>query len=450
MKGTVFASLGILLAGLVAAVAVLPRVAGSQTAPAPMPKAWTQFRLNDSANPVIAYNGTPSWTVQTDGGFSSSPAIVGGVVYLGNNAGETYAIDLATGNVRWTYQVKNPIMSNPLVYDGLVIIGEGNADSTTYVPRRNVQVGTGPNALIALNADTGAVAWTLPLAGTGMPTPVITDGVLVHHNGSGDVIGVDPRNGKLLWSHDYHSIASMVGLLPMPGNLVVTTGLFPNRVFAVDARNGNMVWQYQLSSNDSGVGDCPPVSDGKNVYGDYIAPPDPKLEAGVGVPGVERVYALDGKTGEVLWNVPLESGMVGPRNESAIPLIAHNTLYVGSAIAPYMHAIDTTTGKVLWSVKVGGAVLGGVVEHDGTIYFGDRAGNLWALNASTGAVIGKIQMPEPYNVGSPVIVGSSLIIGSAKGDIDAVPLDWIRSSSVSLRRFNGKRARALSLARDCG
>lgn len=425
------AGVGVVFAALFAAFAVFPRIAESENAPAPMPKQWTQFRLNARSNPVIAYNGAPDWTVQTKGAFSSSPAVVDGVVYLGNNAGSLYAVDLATGYVRWVYRVKNPIMSNPLVYDGIVIIGEGNANSTTYVPRRKVQVGDGPNALIGINAKTGMTAWRVPLSGTGMPTPVIVNGVLLHHNGSGGIIALDPRTGRVLYRKYVKSIASMVGLLPLRNGLVVTTGIFPNRVFAFNPTNGDIVWQYEVSSNDSGIGDCPPASDGAHVFGDYIAPPNPKLEAGVGAPGVERVYSLDAETGQVIWNVGLESGMVGPRNESAIPLVAHNVLYLGSAISPYMHAIDTQTGKVLWSTKVEGNVLGGVVERNDKIYFGGRGGNIWALDAKTGAILGKYPTPTPFNVASPVIVGHSLIIGSKTGTIYAVPLSKITGKVAS-------------------
>lgn len=423
------------VAAIFLAVILLPRHITDvrATAVVPMPTQWTEFRLNPQADPVIAYDGAPSWSIETHGAFSSSPAVVDGVMYLGNNKGGMYAIDVKNGDVRWTYQVQNPIMSNPLVYKGLVIIGEGNANSTTYVPRRQVQVGTGPNALIALDAKTGKLVWEVPLAGTGMPTPVIVDGVLVHHNGSGGLIGVDPQTGRVLYRRTVKSIASMVGLLPVGGDMVVTTGLFPNRVFAVRASDGQTVWQYDLRDNDSGVGDCPPVTDGSRVFGDYIAPPNPNDEAGVGVPGVERVYALDAKTGQLLWNIGLESDVVPPRNESAIPLVVGNRLYVGSAVAPFMHAIDTVTGNVVWTTRVDGPVLGGIVDYKDRLYFGDLAGNLWALDATTGTVVGKLKTQTPYNVGSPVIVGGSLIMGSKTGNIAAVPLEDILHAPVASR-----------------
>jgi outer membrane protein assembly factor BamB len=390
-----------------------------------MPTQWTKFRLNPQNNPVVELAGAPSWTVETHGAISASPSVVDGVLYLGNNAGALYAIDVSSGHVRWTYRVTNPIMSDPLVFEGVVIVGEGNANSTTYVPRREVQVGSGPSALIGLNVTTGKPLWRVPMSGSAMPTPTIVNGLLVDHNGNGGLIALDPRSGRVAYRRVVKSIASMVGLLPVGNGLVVTAGIFPSRVFAFHASDGRIAWTYPLSSRDSGVGDCPPASDGTRVFGDYIAPPSANLEAGAGVPGVERVYALDAKNGKPLWNIPLESGVVQPRNETAIPLVVGNRLYVGSAIAPYVHAIDTATGNVVWRARVSAAVPGGIVAANNRLYFGDLSGTLWALDAGSGTAVGSLRTRTPYNVGSPIIVGGSLIIGSDTGSIAAIPLHRI-------------------------
>ena len=398
--------------------------------PAAMPTAWTQFRLNASKNPVIAVDGAPTWTVETHGPISASPSVVDGVLYLGNNHGDLYAIDVVTGRVRWMYHVTNPIMSDPLVYAGVVIVGEGNANSTTYVPRRRVQVGNGDNALIGVDAATGKPVWRVSLSGTAMPTAVIVNGRLLHHDGSGVMTALDPSTGRVAYRRAMKSVASMVGLLPLQSDLVATAGLFPNRVFAVHARDGSVAWDYRLSEKDSGVGDCPPASDGSRVFGDYIAPPSANEEAGVGVSGVERVYAISATTGYPLWNVGLERGIVPPDNESAIPLVVGRRLYVGSAIAPYVHAIDTATGRVVWRIKVGGPVKGGIVAAGNRLYFGDLTGTLWALDAGSGVVLGALKTSTPFNVGSPIIVGGSLIIGSETGSVTAIPLERITESHV--------------------
>ncbi len=127
----------------------------------------------------------------------------------------------------------------------------------------------------------------------------------------------------------------------------------------------------------------------------------------------------------------LESGSLPIRNEAAIPLLSGGLLYLGSAIAPWMHALDATSGTLVWEMPTRGAVKGGVVQVGGVVYFGDLGGYPWALDAKTGRVIGVKNMHTPFNVGSPIVVGRTLIIGSDSGSVIAVPLATIRSSQDS-------------------
>jgi len=393
--------------------------------PAPMPQSWTQFRLNGEHNPVIDAPTSAAWHFETHGQISASPAIVGGVVYLGTNGGSLYAIKAASGAVLWTYRALNGLKSNPLVYGGVVIVGVGNADSTTIKSRAKVRVGSGSSGIVALDAGTGHKRWYFPLSGTGQPTAAIVDGLLIHHDGDSVVVALDPRTGRLLYRQNVRAVASMVGAVPVGDDLVVTTGIFPNRVIAIHRGTGGLAWAWELSAANSGLGDCPPATDGQAVFCDYLSPVQHGPPVDPGVTAREHVYALDAHTGKAQWDVALESGTVPSRNESAIPLLYRERLYVGSAVAPYLHAIDTKTGKVLWSREVHGAVKGGIVARNGIVYFGDLQGYLWALNATTGRVIGVRKTGTPFNVGSPVIVGGSLIIGSNTGRISSIPLNEI-------------------------
>ena len=218
---------------------------------------------------------------------------------------------------------------------------------------------------------------------------------------------------------------------PVDGELIVTTGIFPNRVMAVRRGSGRVAWTWELSSASSGVGDCPPASDGATIFCDYLAPIEKGPPVDPGVTAQEHVYALDARSGKPQWDVGLEPGTVPPRNESAIPLLYRGRLFVGSAVAPYLHAIDRVSGRVLWRHKVRGAVKGGVVARNGAVYFGDLQGYLWALDARTGRTIGVRRTGTAFNVGSPIIVGRSLIIGSNSGRVSAIPLnaiEWARDA----------------------
>jgi outer membrane protein assembly factor BamB len=390
---------------------------------------WTQFRLNASNNAVLPGNLNAHWEVETGGSISASPTFADGIVYIGNNAGTLFALRAEDGHIVWKHHVSNALMSAPLIYHGLVIAGEGNSTSSGPSPGQPLQVGDGLSALIAFDARTGVIRWRAPLQGSGMPTPAIIDGILVHHDGSGHITAIDPITGHVLYIRDLHSIASMTAALPLFGGRYVTAGVMDNAVWQIDARTGHVYWRASpFPANASGIGDCPLASDGTRVFGDYVLSLPPYTHSIVGHSVREHAYALNAKTGALAWDVPLEDGILVPRNESGIPLVSNGLLYIGGAVAPWTNALDVRNGRLIWRKKTHGPVKGGFALSGGALYFGDFAGYLWALDARSGAQIGKKAMSSGFNVGSPIIVGSTLIIGSKTGTVYAVPLQSIRTS----------------------
>jgi outer membrane protein assembly factor BamB len=390
--------------------------------------AWTQFRIGPDNNAVVTGDLETTWRLETGGQISASPTVIDGTLYVGNNNGSLYAIDVATGRVLWNVHVTNPLMSAPLVYGDAVIVGEGDPTSRTSSPSEPVMVGQGPSALIAFDRSSGQMRWQLALSGSAMPTPAIVDGILVNHDGAGWINGVDPSSGTKRYAHWIGSMASMTAALPIGGGDFVTTGVGSNAVWRLNAASGSVVWRSPFSKGASGIGDCPPVSDGERIYCDYVSPVLPDTSTVIGDLTVQRVYALRSADGALLWDVALDSGALPIRNEAAIPLLAGGMLYLGSAIAPWMHALDAASGMLVWEMPTRGAVKGGIVAVDGVVYFGDLGGYLWALDAKTGRVVGDKDMHTPFNVGSPIVDGKTLIIGSDSGSVIAIPLEAIRAS----------------------
>jgi outer membrane protein assembly factor BamB len=390
--------------------------------------AWTQFRLGPQNNAVVSGTLDASWRLETGGQISSSPTVGDGTIYIGNNDGALYAIDAASGRVLWTAHVPNPLMSAPLIYNDLVIVGEGDPTSRSSSPSEPMVIGQGPSALLGFNRFSGNMRWQTPLSGSAMPTPAIIDGILVNHDGAGWVNGVDPATGEKRYQHWLGSMSSMSSALPIGNGDFVTMGVGSNAAWRVHADGGSIVWRSAFLRGASGVGDCPPVSDGRRIFCDYVAPVLPDKFTVIGDLTIERVYALDATNGGSVWDVALEAGMLGIRNEAAIPLIGGGKLYLGSALTPWMHALDPATGMLQWETAVRGVVKGGIVDVDDVLYFGDYAGYLWALDAKTGRVIGDKQMHTAFNVGSPIAVGRTLIIGSDTGAVIAVPLQAIRNA----------------------
>ena len=388
---------------------------------------WTQFRMGPQNNAVVDGTLETAWRLETGGQISASPTIVDGTLYIGNNSGKLYAVDLTNGTVLWTARVPNPLMSAPLIYGDLVIVGEGDPTSRTSSPSEPVMVGQGPSALIAFDRATGTMRWQTPLSGSAMPTPAIIDGLLVNHDGAGWVNGMDPATGEKRYAHWIGSMASMSAALPVGEGDFVTTGVGSNAAFRLHADGGAIVWRSAFSRGASGIGDCPPVTDGVRIYCNYVSPVWPDLSTVIGNLTVQRAYALRVTDGAPIWDVALESGALPIRNEAAIPLLADGLLFFGSAIAPWMHALDPATGTLVWEIPTRGAVKGGAVDVDGVVYFGDLGGYLWAVDAKSGRVLGDKDLHAPFNVGSPIVAGQTLIVGSDGGSLIALPLAAIRS-----------------------
>ena len=84
-------------------------------------------------NNVYALNantGAIKWSFRTGDFVASSPAIANGVVYVESDDGNFYALNASTGAPLWQYTVSNYAASGPAVANGLVYIG--SEDNTLY------------------------------------------------------------------------------------------------------------------------------------------------------------------------------------------------------------------------------------------------------------------------------------------------------------------------------
>jgi hypothetical protein len=81
------------------------------------------------------------WRAKIGNQSTSSPAVVDGVVYVGSDDGNLFAVDAVDGTERWVFATGEWIESSPAVVDGVVYVGSGDKN------------------LYALNAADGTERW---------------------------------------------------------------------------------------------------------------------------------------------------------------------------------------------------------------------------------------------------------------------------------------------------
>jgi outer membrane protein assembly factor BamB len=115
------------------------------------------------------------------------------------------------------------------------------------------------------------------------------------------------------------------------------------------------------------------------------------------------VIALNASTGEGIWGY-------GDENESlgfSSPVVANGIVYFGS-LDGNLYALNARTGTLLWTYPTGGTSLAPIpTVANGLVYFGSQDNNVYALNATTGAFIWKYATGSA--VGTPPAVANGVV-----------------------------------------
>jgi polyvinyl alcohol dehydrogenase (cytochrome) len=405
------------------------------------------------------------------------PAVIGGRLFVGSQAGAVYALDAKTGCTHWQFFPEAGLRSatsvGPHEYaggrDGFAVYF---VDSQGYV--------------YALNADTGAQIWRTRVEDHPM---VRGTGALTLHDGTLFV----PMTG--------------IGEAMSGANPEYECCTFRGSMTALDAKTGAERWKtYTIPRAErrgtssagkplygpAGVGiwNAPTVDVKRGVIYSGTGP----AYAGDDPPTTDAVLAFDIQTGEIVWaqqytvdvwlnncdggaaanaNCPETNGP--DIDFSASPILTVNSAGKDVIVIPQKsgmaYALDPDNeGATLWSYRAGpggpvGGVWGSAVEEDRMYvavggYFNEETGGIHAIDIDTGERIWYTP-PQPLLCSPPgptcsatqaaavTAVPGAVFSGSADGGLRAYAADdgevlWTFDANRTFETVNGVEARGAS------
>jgi len=159
---------------------------------------------------------------------------------------------------------------------------------------------------------------------------------------------INPRNAaklRVAWTMSTGTLRGQEGQPLVVGNMMYFESSYPNFVYAIDLDNpGQIVWKFAPEQDKfaPSVACCDQVNKG-------VAFADGKILIST---LDTHVYALDAKTGKVVWSVQNGDPQMG-QTMTIAPLVVHDKAIVGISggeygVRGYLTAYDLKTGKRVW------------------------------------------------------------------------------------------------------
>ena len=275
-------------------------------------------------------------------GLSSGVEAADGVVVVGNQKGQLFALDAQTGEKKWTAQVTGAILSKSLIQSNRVVTLSNDG------------------MVFAHNLATGQQAWTYKLPSVqfslrGTAAPVAIDGrTVVISTANAYVYALDVLTGVPRFQRrvavsdgrsDIQKLNDIDGEPTIAGQFLVTTS-YQGQVTVLDLASQRVLWSEDASSIQR------PEVIGNGVF---VAQSNGKLNA----------YEIT--TGQKLWE-----------NDQLLNRKLSNPVYFGGDLVVgdldgVLHLVDPSSGELIGRSKTSGAVRTLMVK-DNQLYVSTQKG----------------------------------------------------------------------------
>jgi outer membrane protein assembly factor BamB len=351
-------------------------------------------------------SGRQKWKFKTESAVTSSPAVSGGAVYFGSFDGNFYALDAANGKLKWKFATEGERRFTAKGIHGLHPRGESMPDpwdfylSSPAVTGGVVYVGSGDGNIYALNAATGALKWKARTGDVVHSSPAVAGGIVYAGSWDSFLYALDAATGRQVWRYktgEDPKNHNQVGIQSSPVVVdgAVYFGCRDSKVYAVGAVTGKRKWEF--TNDGSWVLNTPAVDEGKLYFGTSDTARFYVLNAATGSPLFQwdarmpiyasptiaggivyigtfggKLYALDIKTRRELWVWQSEASK---RNAVKFTGRDGRLDFMAAMGSNFYEEMVTAVGRMFTM----GSILSSPVVDGNVVYFGSTDGALYAL-----------------------------------------------------------------------
>lgn len=277
-------------------------------------------------------------------------------------------------------------------------------------------------------------------AGSQSLRPALSDGRLFAANESGELMSIDPSNGRIVWK--INTGARIVSGVAADGGTVVVAGA-EGSVQAFDAANGQKRWKYDASTE---VLSAPAIGNGTVVLRSldnrivaldagtgsrrwYLQRTTPSLSlhaapgivitdglAFVGLPA-GRLIALSALSGAPRWEVAIAEPR-GATELERVSDVSGSPALMGRDVCATSYqgriaCVDAGNGTLRWARELSAAVGPGIDQR--YVFAADEKGNLQAFARETGSNLWRNTSLAWRGLTAPVSFGRAVVVGDRQG-----------------------------------
>lgn len=290
--------------------------------------------IGDDMGYLTAYalkDGKALWRFQSGKRIVGTPAVSEGIVVFGSADCKIYGLNAQNGNLLWTVETSEPVL-------GAVTIDNGTA-----------YIGASDHTFRAINTCNGEIKWTFTgVKGYIETKPLVTDSKVIFGAWDNTLYALNKADGRELWKWTggltrMHFSPAAVWPVAAEGKVFITD---PQRAMtAIEIETGNTVWRTFQSMVRETIGLS---EDGECIYSktmnDSIV-----------------CYSTKGSHPHELW-----ASNVGFGYEHAPSMqVEKDGIVFGSTKEGLIFALEAKTGKVLWKHKIGNSLISTVVPLSG-------------------------------------------------------------------------------------